>query len=745
MSNLTKRLDAHFAACAAAAASAAVAGIGEKAGAAIVYSGVVNIPIPGNFLGVYIDLVTGVTGTSQATVPGFDLNPYYGGNSIFAQNNAAAVGIKASAGPPTGQVINLALGAPVIGPFFTGNPLLTSANFVPGTPGLVGVSFRRESDNAVLKGWVRMSRGANNTTAGLIVDYAYENTGASILAGDNGTNTCQFPLPHANCAADVDNNGSVNVNDLLAVITHWGETGPPGRPIADVAPPPNGDCAVNVNDLLAVITTWGICSAPVGGCCATNGSCSVITQSACDAIGGTYQGNGAPCPGNCPVVPPNDNPCGALTLNVSVSPAAPAVNNGNNTGATNGTVPQPSCGSNQLTRDVWYKYTVPTIAGVTGQILNLDLCTTTGPFTDTVMVVYNAATCTSAFAEIACNDDACASLSRAQTSLLPPGTNILIRVASFGIGGTNQGAFVLQASAINVTNDVCAGAVALTFVNGVATATGNLSSASQDNGPNCQGVSAGYGRWYSFTGTGSTITISTCSSISDIYDGAIMVFCAGASACNALNCYGATNADYGLRHHDVCPAFQGERMCISTVTTPGVHYYVLVEAAGTGLPTGIQGEYTLTLTTGACTPQNVTGVDCFAGSPPLYDECATALTVNAGSTPFTNAVATPASGVGSICGQPWSKDVWFRYTSNGGPVSVTVTSNPVWDSMIEIYNGAGCAPLGAIVGCVDDDPSCAGCHGTVGFTATAGTTYTIRVCSWSTSGGSAGNLVITDP
>jgi hypothetical protein len=57
---------------------------------------------------------------------------------------------------------------------------------------------------------------------------------------------------------DVNLNGIVNVDDLLAVITAWGACpNPPATCPSDVAPPPNGNGLVNVDDLLAVIVNWG--------------------------------------------------------------------------------------------------------------------------------------------------------------------------------------------------------------------------------------------------------------------------------------------------------------------------------------------------------------------------------------------------------------------------------------------------------------------------------------------------------
>ncbi len=57
--------------------------------------------------------------------------------------------------------------------------------------------------------------------------------------------------PHcpSNCIGDVDGSGSVNVADLLALVSVWGSSDPSG----DV----NNDGIVNVNDILAVMSDWG--------------------------------------------------------------------------------------------------------------------------------------------------------------------------------------------------------------------------------------------------------------------------------------------------------------------------------------------------------------------------------------------------------------------------------------------------------------------------------------------------------
>ena len=62
----------------------------------------------------------------------------------------------------------------------------------------------------------------------------------------------------ANVVGDVTGDCTVNVDDLLAVVTSWGPCpAPPTACPADIAPvgAPNG--VVNVDDLLTVIMNWG--------------------------------------------------------------------------------------------------------------------------------------------------------------------------------------------------------------------------------------------------------------------------------------------------------------------------------------------------------------------------------------------------------------------------------------------------------------------------------------------------------
>ena len=75
MSMLKERLNRHFA-TAAVAVGAAAFGAAQQANAGIVHSGAVNIVIPDNIDGVYMNVVTGATGPLGGGVAGWDINPY---------------------------------------------------------------------------------------------------------------------------------------------------------------------------------------------------------------------------------------------------------------------------------------------------------------------------------------------------------------------------------------------------------------------------------------------------------------------------------------------------------------------------------------------------------------------------------------------------------------------------------------------------------------------------------------------
>ncbi len=92
------------------------------------------------------------------------------------------------------------------------------------------------------------------------------------------------------CTGDVDGDGAVNVNDLLALLGAWGTS--PGGP-HDL----DGSGTVNVADLLVLLGHWGPCpvlescgSAAAGSCYTANGTSGCNDSACCQTVCGANPG-----------------------------------------------------------------------------------------------------------------------------------------------------------------------------------------------------------------------------------------------------------------------------------------------------------------------------------------------------------------------------------------------------------------------------------------------------------------------
>lgn len=178
---------------AAFAATAGVGLVGEipQASADIVWSGPVNIVIPDNIDGVYFNLVTGATGTSGATTPGWDINPYSASGTANASFNLW--------GPTAETWLNIGtLETPQyvipegtsIGPgdLFgrPGGSAVVPPQITLNAPNLFGVQFFFPEPGAGATthyAWVEITFGAELGDRA-ITQYAYQSTpGTAILAG----------------------------------------------------------------------------------------------------------------------------------------------------------------------------------------------------------------------------------------------------------------------------------------------------------------------------------------------------------------------------------------------------------------------------------------------------------------------------------------------------------------------------------------------------------------------------------
>jgi hypothetical protein len=164
----------------AVAAGAAMMTAASSSFAAIVWSGPVNIPIPANLDGVYLNVLTGATGTSGAGTAGWDINPY-GSTSLLVFTPSTPAG-------STGSIAaNLALGATIgaASTFTAGvaTPPAAALN-LNSTNNYIGFRFFNEGASTVHYGWLQIGLGANTTAGRTIVSYAFESSPlTSIQAG----------------------------------------------------------------------------------------------------------------------------------------------------------------------------------------------------------------------------------------------------------------------------------------------------------------------------------------------------------------------------------------------------------------------------------------------------------------------------------------------------------------------------------------------------------------------------------
>ena len=164
--------------------------------ATLIWSGPININIPSTTAGIYINLVTGVTGTSQASVPGWDINPW--GSTAFT------VWADNSASPNSGVITNWPGGTSGtlvdnIGPISFDGPALpidsswnygrTSAVETTGTTAFllnsdqnfIGFRFLNEITGQYNYGWARFSLGSSfGDQPRTLLEYLYENNGGPI-------------------------------------------------------------------------------------------------------------------------------------------------------------------------------------------------------------------------------------------------------------------------------------------------------------------------------------------------------------------------------------------------------------------------------------------------------------------------------------------------------------------------------------------------------------------------------------
>lgn len=170
-----------FSATAFALAGAPVSGV-----AAIVCDNP-SIAVPQNIDGIYLNLVTGATGTTGSAVPDWDFNPYASSSAtLLSFYSAAGAGYVSSGG-----AIGALAGGTTIGASST---YLTGVQTTPEAMGIyragvTGASYlglRFTDSGNTYYGWLDVTTTAPNGFPMTVNNYCYEDSGASIKAGDIG-------------------------------------------------------------------------------------------------------------------------------------------------------------------------------------------------------------------------------------------------------------------------------------------------------------------------------------------------------------------------------------------------------------------------------------------------------------------------------------------------------------------------------------------------------------------------------
>jgi hypothetical protein len=162
--------------------------------------------------------------------------------------------------------------------------------------------------------------------------------------------------------------------------------------------------------------------------------------------------------------PPNDLCNSPIALAAGVNPAAPSGASGNtffNTDATDSIFypSESTCGDGiGMTRDVFFSY-FASAAGPT----SISTCTPSGfaagTLDDSMIAVYDSATCPAGGASLACNDQDCGNLSTV-TFTATAGVTYLVRVGTWGTTAS-AGTFHLTVTPPAPSNDEVSGAIPL--------------------------------------------------------------------------------------------------------------------------------------------------------------------------------------------------------------------------------------------------------------------------------------------
>lgn len=178
-------------------AATALVTLPSIAQAAVVVNNV-NISVPNNIDGVYINILTGATGASGGAVTGWDFNVYNNNAGLTFYGNATPGGILATGTPGTTAVARDLAAGTVIDASGQFNQFQTQGLlFQTGGNHVVGFRFLNETTGIYNFGYARITTTTGTGTSvgfpATITQMVYENTGAALTVA--GAVTPGVPEP----------------------------------------------------------------------------------------------------------------------------------------------------------------------------------------------------------------------------------------------------------------------------------------------------------------------------------------------------------------------------------------------------------------------------------------------------------------------------------------------------------------------------------------------------------------------
>lgn len=162
--------------------------------AAVVCSPMTNLDVPATTEGLYLNLITGTSGTTEASVPGFDIDIYASANSnpsgqmkfYWGPESTGGAGVASSGDAYAVLGPNVTIGADstFTRAAFTGDTSVWQA----GTSGYLGLRFRDETPATIVYGWLALTSTAPLGFPATIEGWCYEDSGAAIVTPDDRPN-----------------------------------------------------------------------------------------------------------------------------------------------------------------------------------------------------------------------------------------------------------------------------------------------------------------------------------------------------------------------------------------------------------------------------------------------------------------------------------------------------------------------------------------------------------------------------